>query len=142
MYLCVRDINFSFNTIFRLDFESVPTVWYILFFALFIVIRKHVVDYQHFLPKKAYKWLKSTNLVYIAIRQKLLYMINETDSKIKSKSHFQHNLICHFSDNCFWLDTNKGVGVDRKMGVQVFKGTCKCNPEGKGLCKWTWKWEE
>ena len=101
MYLCVRDINFSFNTIFRLDFESVPTVWYILFFALFIVIRKHVVDYQHFLPKKAYKWLKSTNLVYLAIRKKLLYMINGTDSKIKSKSNFQHNLICHFSDNCF-----------------------------------------
>jgi hypothetical protein len=37
MYMCVMGVNFvSVSTILRLDFRTVPTVWYFLFFILFI----------------------------------------------------------------------------------------------------------
>ena len=33
--MCVRGIDFPLTTIFQLDFRTVPTMWYFLFFILF-----------------------------------------------------------------------------------------------------------
>ena len=33
--MCVRGIDFPLATIFQLDFRTVPTMWYFLFFILF-----------------------------------------------------------------------------------------------------------
>jgi len=38
VYMCVRDVAFpSVYIIFQLDFETVPSVWYYLFFTLFVL---------------------------------------------------------------------------------------------------------